>query len=429
MLKRRFGALAIAGACLLVAGCSHENPLKAKSDDLMASAGIRHDGDSDRPFVKIALAQNNDGRLVCFALKNDYFCYLKDQSVKGSNSSTWPTGWTGLGAPDNAPLATIAAGKNYDGAIYVFGVKISNGSFWYRKQNPVGNTKSFNAWTNVYNSGIYSNLVVSNYSDGTIVVFGKRLDNYLYAMRRDKSGAWQSAVKLGKMTIDQKFNVLKNSSGQLMVFMSKGGYLYSIQQTGATAWESDYKQMSYFDIDPDADIAVTLNANNYPQVFVSAKDNDVLTLTQTSSGGWTPLWLIDNQFIQNVGMSGAYKRMVVGKSGITKSLFLVFCRPNTTNDKWHEIGFISQAPGGSWTQTRRFGTTYSFILNEYINANNLDCSYYSDGKMAFFNSMNYSDLTTAIPYDDIMVHTVCENSSQPSGWTYWYGLGDKLADY
>lgn len=391
--------------------------------------GRRHDGDSDRPFLKTAVAEGDDARLYIFALMDDHQCYYKSQSSTGSMSDTWPGGWTDLGAPGAAAKATLAAGLHFDidsnPSLLVFTIGNSDGKLYYRRKNP--GTSTFTSWFNPWRYSGFSlegEVAVSNYADNSIAVVGKRSDGYLYVMHRNEWNFWDPPVKLGDMPIDQKFTVARQADGTLMVFMSKNGYLYGIQQNGATTWESSYEEISYMYIDPDADITATLDPDDYlMQVFVNADDHDVYAAKELAGGGWTPLWLIDNQIGGDGIQTGAQLRMVAATSFRTNTMYLIFARPKDPTAPFHEIGYVYKPMSGSWSATDRFVpiVPVSFIYPEYISVNNLTYNYYpSDHRLAIFNIMNYkNDLFNS---DDIYIHTTYELETEPNGWTPWYGV-------
>lgn len=393
---------------------------------------LSHAGDFAQRIRRIETATNKDARLGLFAVLEDYTLQAKFQKSATALSGSWSSTWTPLGAPSGTKLtAALAAVRHSDGKIYVFSQRASDNRLVYRAQSSA-NSSSFGSWKSVYTSGLYGNLVASTYSDKSLVVFGRRGDGKLYAMRRSGSGSWNSAVALGDQSIDQKFAVGKQADGRLVVFMSKGGCLYSLPQTGTKTWASAYAQVqNCAEIDPAADIAVTLNADNLLQVFVNlggeTNTHDVLTTWQNGSGGWAKgwYWLIDNVDKPMLGWTGANKRMVAARSGITNRPILAFVRVRESGGVIQQplpLAFVEKTET-SWTETAKLPPIgqETFIYPDLIGENNVVTATYASGAVGFFIPMNYSN--TQDLSDDIYVHGIRETSTMSGGYTEWYHVG------
>ena len=435
-------------ACLLGAaafGCQDDlNAGEAAGMDELSET-LHSDGasDSDIDFLKLAIAMNTDGRLFSFVIKDDKACYYKSQMSAGTMSSTWPMGWCSLGAPENSQLnTTVTAARHSDGRLFVFSTRTDNGRLVYKRQLSPG-SDDFCDWKQPsnYDFTIAGEVVATTNADGSIVVFGVNADDgYLYAMQRS-SYWWQAPVKLGDKPIwGRKFAVEKDADERLTVFTSyTDGYAYALAQTGTATWSANYTQLGYFNVDPTADVAVTLNKEGLFRTFYSSYDGDIYISRELESGIWSPFQLVKytGETVGDIGLISAEKRMTAATNE-NGYMFLVYAQEVENSEvgediaeKQHRLLYFYRDPNATaedllWKGPVRFTMSPVIIFEKYIETNNITAAHYSDGTLAFFCPQNYHIYS---PPDWAQHHMTIQAIRQVDpfeatlkGWTPWYGL-------
>jgi len=174
----------------------------------------------------IAVGHNEDGRLEIFAIGSDSALWHTHQTKP--NQSTW-SGWSNLGTPTaGTALSRLAVGQNEDGRLEVFAID-SDGSLWHTYQ-PKPGQGPWSGWASLGTPtggiALYT-LAVGQNKDGRLEVFAIGSNGSLWHTYQPKpgQGPWSDWASLGTPTVGVKLYTLaveQNKDGRLEVFAGGG---------------------------------------------------------------------------------------------------------------------------------------------------------------------------------------------------------------
>ena len=228
-------SLAIAGYVVSLPGCGQppsqagsEEPLGSTSEALGANYAIAKG-------ATVAVAANQNGLLQAFSVDSN-------NNPITSQQTAIPTGWTAwatVGSNVQPILSHLAAARNSNGTIEVFG-KSNDNAIWHSVQASA-NTNSWGAWGSL-NGALASDpaVVLDGNNDLDVYALGWN-DEHAWHIKQTSPGSWNSsgwsAVLSNGGTVRSNLAVVANANHIVHMFArGSDSYFYYAWQSSVGSW-------------------------------------------------------------------------------------------------------------------------------------------------------------------------------------------------
>jgi hypothetical protein len=273
-------------------------------------------------IIRLAAGKNLDGRLELFGLSSDGELWNIWQLAPNSGWSSWDA----RGAPIGTTLGALAVGENADGRLEVFAISDGD-ALWHLWQDPLSGTV-WSDWGNLGApaAGFLDDPVVAQNSDGRLEVFTVLNDDSLWHIWQDPASPtyWSGWDSLGGEP-DGRVAVARHLDGRLDAFAAARvvGGPQPLYQRSQTAPNSGWG--------PNPDWGLTALTAPSTALF-RASDGSIFARTQTEllrstdqGDSWTPIDLplgagkvavdaADSNIIYAGGTGGLFKTSDMGAS-------------------------------------------------------------------------------------------------------------------